>query len=234
MNTLLVGKAESQIVFDGRTFVLILALFSTEELNMMMESFRACLAAMFWSLVLLIFIVFVSGLAAARKKTCNVSCSSVMWLERFDSFQGALLFAQGVADGIQTIGMSMQQEQQDLEPWILFSNWWVSTGWFCFRFKLRFAPNFCCVVVLVWTLPALVAGKLLHLCWGHGAFWVSLENHVVTLHGCDWRERLVIVLFHLGTAGKFLPFLIYCVAGQKVGALLNSRSSWAPGAITVL
>mgnify|MGYP002803557489 FL=1 len=56
------------------------------ELNMMMESFRACLAAMFWSLVLLIFIVFVS----------------------------ALLFAQGVADGIQAIGLSMPPEQQDL------------------------------------------------------------------------------------------------------------------------
>lgn len=42
---------------------------------MMMESFRACLAAMFWSLVLLIFIVFVSGLTARR----HVICSSVMW-----------------------------------------------------------------------------------------------------------------------------------------------------------
>lgn len=55
------------------------------ELNMMMESFRACLAAMFWSLVLLIFMVFVS----------------------------ALLFAQGVADGIQSqpeLGLSEQRD----------------------------------------------------------------------------------------------------------------------------
>lgn len=52
---------------------------------MMMESFRACLAAMFWSLVLLIFMVFVS----------------------------ALLFAQGVADGIQSqpeLGLSEQRD----------------------------------------------------------------------------------------------------------------------------
>ena len=37
-----------------------------EELNMMMESFRACLAAMFWSLVLLIFMVFVRHWAVTR------------------------------------------------------------------------------------------------------------------------------------------------------------------------
>lgn len=78
---------------------------------MMMESFRACLAAMFWSLVLLIFIVFVSGLAG--KNTCHLESS----VTNRHSFQGALLFAQGVADGIQAIGLSMQPEQQDLEPW---------------------------------------------------------------------------------------------------------------------
>lgn len=66
------------------------------------------------------------------------------------------------------------------------------------------------------------------VCWGYGAFWVSLENHVVTLHGCDWREWLVIVLFHLGTAGKFLSFLIYCVAGQKAGGVVEPHANDQP------
>jgi hypothetical protein len=38
---------------------MVQVVLQNEELNMMMESFRACLAAMFWSLVLLIFMVFV-------------------------------------------------------------------------------------------------------------------------------------------------------------------------------
>ncbi|CAJ1392078.1 unnamed protein product [Effrenium voratum] len=52
------------------------------ELAMMMESFRSCLAAMFWSLVLLIFLVFVC----------------------------ALLFAQGVSDGLAAAEVNSEME----------------------------------------------------------------------------------------------------------------------------
>mmetsp|Transcript_66846 Transcript_66846/g.157486 ORF Transcript_66846/g.157486 Transcript_66846/m.157486 type:complete len:582 (+) Transcript_66846:25-1770(+) len=53
------------------------------ELAMMMESFRSCIAAMFWSLVLLLFLVYMS----------------------------ALLFTQGVSDALTDASMTSDEEQ---------------------------------------------------------------------------------------------------------------------------
>ena len=49
-----------------RLQLVLVPLRSTEELAMMMESFRSCIAAMFWSLVLLLFLVYMSYLGRQR------------------------------------------------------------------------------------------------------------------------------------------------------------------------
>ena len=66
-----------------------------------------------------------------------------------NSFQGALLFAQGVADGIQAIGLSMPPEQQDLEPWVLrFSNWFPLGDWKVSVLTWSVLENLCCSLTL--------------------------------------------------------------------------------------